>query len=121
MNEGRLLTFSGLDAAGKSTQIDQLMHHRRQNGDDPVYVWVRGGYTPLFESLKARLCRLPGRAIPPPGHHPPREQAFRRGWVRRLWLVAALLDLLWLLGVRVRGWRRRGRTVVCDRGSINSP
>ena len=115
MTQGLLITFSGIDGAGKSTQIDLLMDHLRRQGRKPIYVWTRGGYTPLFEGLKTLLRRLPGRAVPPPGHNPQREQTCRKGWVRRRWLIAALLDLLWRLGVRVRWWRRRGQTVVCDR------
>lgn len=110
-----LVTFSGIDGAGKSTQIELLMDHLRREGRKPLYVWTRGGYTPLFERLKALLRRLPGRAVPPPGNNPRRTQAFRKGWVRRLWLVLGLLELLWLYGLQLRWWRWRGRVVVCDR------
>jgi dTMP kinase len=112
---GALITFSGLDGAGKSTQIDLLMDHLRQQGRRPRYLWTRGGYTPGFERLKAWGRRTPGRAVPPSGHTPQRTRAFSRGWVRRLWLTLALLDLLWVYGVQVRWWLWRGQTVVCDR------
>lgn len=114
-SEGFVVTFSGIDGAGKSTQIELLMDYLRQEGRRPIYLWTRGGYTPFFERLKAYLRRLPGRAVPPSGHNPGRTQAFRKGWVRRLWLVLALLDLLWTYGMQVRWWRWRGRAVVCDR------
>jgi dTMP kinase len=110
-----LITFSGIDGAGKSTQIELLMKHLRQYGQNPIYVWTRGGYTPLFEHLKALLRHLPRRAVPPPGNNPQRAQVFSKGWVRRLWLTLALLDLLWVYGVQFRWWRWRGQTVVCDR------
>jgi thymidylate kinase len=113
--QGLLITFSGLDGAGKSTQIALLMKRLHRDGREPRYVWTRGGYTPLLERLKGLLRRLPGRIVPPSGHNPQRTQAFRRGWVRRLWLALALLDLVWLYGVRVRWWRWRGRNVICDR------
>jgi thymidylate kinase len=110
-----LIAFSGLDAAGKSTQIALLMEHLRRNGHRPIYLWTRGGYTPLFERLKALLRRLPGRPVPPSGPSAQRAHALRKGWLRRLWLVIALLDLLCLYGVRIRWWHWRGRTVICDR------
>jgi len=61
------------------------------------------------------LRKLLKRSVPPSGHTSQRTQAFGKSWVRRLWLAAAILDLLWVYGVQVR-WRRwRGQTVVCDR------
>ena len=113
--QGQVIVFSGLDGAGKSTQIELLMKHLREEGRKPVCVWTRGGYTPLFEGLKALLRRLLGRAVPPPGNNPQRAQAFSKGWIRRLWLVLALMDLLWVYGVQLCWWRWRGRAVVCDR------
>jgi len=114
-HEGLLIAFSGLDGAGKSTQIELLMDRLRREGLKPICVWTRGGYTPLFEGLKALLRRLPGRTVPPAGNNPQRARAFGKGWVRRLWLVLALLDLAWVYGVQLR-WRRwRGQIVICDR------
>jgi dTMP kinase len=115
MRQGVLIVFSGLDGAGKSTQIELLLERLRQNGQRPHYLWTRGGYTPLFERLKVLLRKLPGRVVPPSGYTPQRAQAFGKGWVRRLWLSAALLDLLWVYAVKVRWWRWRGQIVVCDR------
>jgi dTMP kinase len=110
-----LIAFSGLDGAGKSTQIDLLLKRLRLEGQNTVYIWTRGGYTSLFERLKTLARGLPGRLAPPPGLNPQRIQAFRRRRVRRLWLVLALLDLLWVYGLQVRWWRWCGRAVVCDR------
>ncbi len=114
-DRGCLIVFSGLDGAGKSTQIELLMEHLRQQGREPVYLWSRGGYTPLFEGLKALLRGLPGRVVPPAGDSLQRTQALSKRRVRRLWLMLALLDLLWVYGVQVRWWRGCGRAVVCDR------
>jgi len=113
--KGLLITFSGIDGSGKSTQIKLLMDYLQQEGQKPVYLWTRGGYTPLFERLKRLLRRVARRIVPPPGNNPQRAQAFNKKWVRQLWLGIALLDLLWIYGVQVRYWRWRGRVVVCDR------
>lgn len=115
MTQGLLVTFSGLDGAGKSTQIELLIERLRQRGREPAYLWTRGGYTPLLEFLKKLLRRLPGRAVPPSGNNPQRARAFRRRWVRRLWLTLAQLDLLWVYGVQLRWRRGRGQIVICDR------
>lgn len=111
-----LVVFSGLDGAGKSTQIDLLLAWLRAQGQDPVYLWARGGYTPLFNALKSILRRASGgRVVPDSGPSTARTQAFRQPWKRRLWLRLALLDLLLVYVLQVRWWLWRGRPVICDR------
>jgi thymidylate kinase len=110
-----LIVFGGLDGAGKSTQIDLLRARLARAGLRPALVWVRGGYTPLFTRAKALARRLGGRRVPPAGRGAARTRALARPWLRRAWLVLALVDLLLLLAVRVRLLRWRGRVVLCDR------
>jgi len=108
-----VIVFSGLDGAGKSTQIELLLEYLRQQGQRPVYLWVRGEYTPVFSAVKAFVRRLSGgRVVPPSGHSTARTQAMGQPWKRRLWLTLALLDLVLVYGVQVRWWRWRGRSVV---------
>lgn len=115
MPSGMLIVFSGLDGAGKSTQIAALQEHLRQQGYRCKYLWSRGGYTPVFEALKRLLRRAPARALPPAGNNAQRAQAFGKPWLRRIWLTVALLDLLRIYGVQLRWWRRQGYAVICDR------
>jgi len=111
-----LIVFSGLDGAGKSTQIELVLTDLRAQGRKPVYLWVRGGYTPLFNAAKTVARRLSGgRIVPPSGQSSTRTKAMRQPWKRRLWLVLALLDLIFVYGVQIRWWQMRGRPVVCDR------
>jgi len=111
-----LITFSGLDGAGKSTQIAHLVGRLEAKGERPAIIWTRGGYTPVFEALKKLLRRTSrGRVVPPAGHSPQREQALSRPFIRRLWLTLAILDLIWVYGVQVRWRHLRGLTVICDR------
>ena len=113
---GCLVVFSGLDGAGKSTQIQILLSHCAQNGLRPEYLWSRGGYSPGMEFIKRVLRRLaPGKSIASSGDNPARSRAFTRPIVRKLWLLAAILDLHWLYGVRLRLWLRQGKVVIADR------
>ena len=50
-----IITVSGLDGAGKSTQTDKLIQRLEQEGFKTRYVWARGGYTPGFEMFKRSL------------------------------------------------------------------
>lgn len=111
-----LIAFSGLDGAGKSTQIELLMKALQEDGRPLAYLWVRGGYTPVFTALKSLVRHITrGKALPPSGRNQARSQAFSKPWVRYVWLRLSLLDLIFTYGVRVRWWLAAGKTVVCDR------
>jgi dTMP kinase len=113
---GFLVTFSGLDGAGKSTQIERVLAEFRAQGLDPAYLWTRGGYTPVFSALKTLLRRTTReRMLPQAGPSEERSRALGRPAVRRAWLTLAILDLLWVFGLQVRWWQARGRPVICDR------
>jgi thymidylate kinase len=113
--QGSLITFGGLDGAGKSTQIALLTDFLVKGGRKPVCIWTRGGYTAVLQGLKTLSRRFLPRRLPPAGNSPQRSHALSKWWVRRLWLSLALLDLLWVYGVQIRWHRYRGRLILCDR------
>ena len=115
MPRGLIVSFSGIDSSGKTTQIELLREHASSRGRSAVYLWGRVGYTGVFSAIKSAGRRLLGRGIPAQGDFARRERALRNRWLRRLWLTLALLDLLRLYALRVRLERLRGRVVVCDR------
>ncbi len=47
-----LISFSGLDCAGKTTQIELLSTYYQERGFRVVKKWSRIGYTPVLEHLK---------------------------------------------------------------------
>jgi thymidylate kinase len=119
---GALFALSGVDCAGKSTQRELLMDALRSRGYTPVTLWTRAGYTPGLKAIKRALRALTGVRKPrrqgvseEPGRYPRRLANLGHPLKRWLWLTAALLDLLWVYGVRIRIWKARGRIVVCDR------
>ena len=111
-----------MDCAGKSTQRDRLMELLRSRGDTPVNFYGRPGYTPGLRLFKTTVGRLKGRRKPvrngvskDAGNFPRRASNLGNPLARKLWLMAALLDLVWLHCVHIRLVRARGRTVVCNR------
>lgn len=110
-----LFVFSGIDGAGKTTQIESFLSSLRQAGHRPKLIWSRGGYTPGVNLLKAMMRRIFRRQVPAAGPSSQRDAAFLHGGVRRCWLRLAIVDLAFYYGVWIRFLRWTGRTVVCDR------
>ncbi len=110
-----LLTFSGLDGAGKSTQICLLVDWFKNHGSKVICLWARGGYTPGFESLKRILRLLIRKGLPAQGKSVSRQKKLEQPWVARLWLTLAIIDLIFLWGGYLRLQRLRGHVVICDR------
>jgi thymidylate kinase len=110
-----IITISGLDGAGKSTQINRLTKRLVNDGRKVRYVWARGGYTPGFEFIKICLRRLPGMKLPPQGHSTARKKKFGNPFIQKIWLIVAILDLLFLWGLYVRILSFFNISVLCDR------
>jgi thymidylate kinase len=115
VGRGRLVTFSGLDGCGKSTQISLLQQSVAARGEHVHVVWSRGGYTAGVLILKSLLRRVLGRRAPGAGPSEARSRTLGRPTVARAWLAIAMLDLIRLYGVELRGRRALGQTVICDR------
>ena len=115
MTNSYLITFSGIDCAGKSTQIARITETLTACGQKPVYLWSRGGYTPVFHAMKTVCRKIVGRKVLPSGRTENRTKAFRKGWVRSVWLTLAMLDLILVYGIYIRWLKLLGRTVVADR------
>ncbi len=119
---GVVVSLSGVDSAGKSTQRDLLIESLRAQGWDPVSVWTRLGYSPGLKAAKRLVGAVTGKRkkergemAKKPGKYPRRAATLRGGFKRRLWLTFALLDLLWVYCILVPLRRALGRAVVCDR------
>ena len=114
-HKGQLIVFSGIDGAGKSTQIKLLMQYFKKMGKKPVYLWSRPGYSPLFNVLKSFLRLILGKRLPPPGASEQREKMISKYWIRNIWVSIALFDLALVYGIYVRFLMLSGRTIVADR------
>jgi thymidylate kinase len=110
-----LVTFSGMDCSGKSTQLRAVDEAASRRGLRVRTLWHRAGYSPEMERLKRLLRRVRPQALPTiedPARH---RAAFERRGVRRAWLAAAWLDTFYAYAVKVRAWNRTADLVLCDR------
>lgn len=109
------VVFSGLDGAGKSTQINLLKNYLTTKGEKSVVIWSRGGYTPGMIWLKEKLRKGNTKTLPPTGKSKERDRAFQNNKVRKVWLLLSILDLFWVYGIRARVLGLRGYSIIFDR------
>ena len=76
-----LISFSGVDGAGKSTQISLIANLLSNNNIPFTYLWARGGYTPGFETLKRFVRSVFPTHLPPPGISNKRTSTFSRPFI----------------------------------------
>jgi len=110
-----IIIFSGTDGAGKSTQIDLLIHELLNNGYKVKCIWARGGYTPIFMYVKRVARIIFGKKIMPSGRVNARNKLIANRSVSKAWLIISIFDLLGLYAIYVRALSSFGYVVVCDR------
>tara|TARA_R110002049_G_scaffold303988_1_gene498773 strand:+ start:9726 stop:10376 length:651 start_codon:yes stop_codon:yes gene_type:complete len=111
-----IIAFSGLDGAGKSTQIELLKNYFENYGEKVILFWSRGGYTPGMQFLKDLMRKSKNSKIPSgQGHSKEREKSFSNPFIRKIWLSLAILDLIFFYGIYLRFKSIFGYRVICDR------
>jgi len=110
-----IISFSGMDGAGKSTQIDLLCKYLNQKNQQFYCIWSRGGYTFGMEFLKQVVRRLLRTGLPISGKSRARTESLSRPWISYIWLTVAMLDLMVIYAVIVRFRSFLGEVVICDR------
>ena len=110
-----LITFSGIDGAGKSTQIVILKKNLAHQGIKVKHIWARGGYTKGFETLKKIIRLIFRNKLPESGISEKRIKIIAKPWIAKLWIRIAILDLILLWCVYVRVFKIMGFYILCDR------
>ncbi len=110
-----IISLSGIDCAGKSTQLDCLERALIERGHSVRRVWFRPGYSPLMDKLRLALRKARPGSLPSASAPKAREAAFSRRGVSQAWVAMAVLDTLVNLATHVRWLSLRGETVLCDR------
>lgn len=110
-----LISFSGLDCAGKSTQIDLLQEYLRGKGLPVAMIWSRGGYTPGIEGMKNVIRG--GKSKAPEERTAEERKAMMeakpRGGKLLPWL--SILDLVFYWGIGFRKKSKGNNILICDR------
>ena len=110
-----LITVSGIDGSGKSTQLELVRKYYENKGKTVLCLWTRGGSTPGINAIKSIIRRVAGKKIPPPGNSKKRDEMLNTAWVQRAWLSLAILDLIRIYCISIRWWIFRRKVVICDR------
>jgi len=116
----KLIVFSGIDGAGKSTQINYLIEMLRSKGKRVKYLWVRGGYAGPLSSVKVFLKKILGPNIVPSGRTEARAKAFQNRTIQKAFIFLAILDLIVIYCIYVRVLNVFNIVVVADRYLIDS-
>jgi thymidylate kinase len=109
------ISVSGLDGAGKSTQINLLASRLQNDGAKVRVIWARGGYTPGFEFLKKCIRLIFKKNLPKSGQSEERHTLINNPKVRVFWFIISIIDLIILWGVYARVLRAFGFIVIFDR------
>lgn len=111
-----MIAFSGLDGAGKSTQIDLLAKQYSSKGHNNLIFWGRGGYTPGMKFFKNtfKISKQSSKKESKKRNNF-REKSFSNPLIRKVWLIFSILDLILFYGFYIRLKDFFGIKIICDR------
>lgn len=110
-----LITISGIDSSGKSTQIKNFQSYFNKQGKSNTLRWSRGGYTPGVNLLKSIIRLSPKKIIPSQADVDKINQQVKRPIISRIWLNISILDLILYYGIWFRILLLRYNVVIADR------
>lgn len=110
-----LITVSGPDGSGKSTQIQLLLEALEKRGAKVTSVWFRPGYSPWLDQVRAAVRSRAPAVLPTSSDPSARQEVFSRPWVRVSWAALAVADSAVYHWVRVRRLQATHDVVICDR------
>lgn len=115
IKRGQFIVFSGIDGAGKSTQLELLINYFKINNIRYYKFWSRGGYTPGFQFVKDILRFVFRSRLPKSGNSPKRDKALKKSLVRKLWIIFSITDLFIFYAIWLRIINVLGYNIICDR------
>ena len=108
-----MISFSGIDCSGKSTQIELLCKELESQNRKYKVIWSRGGYTPGIQFIK-KLIRGK-KAATKEERLEYSKKINESSKKRKLLFTASLIDLWFYYSIVLRFKELFGKTVICDR------
>ena len=108
-----MISFSGIDCGGKSTQIERISEYLKSRGKRCRVIHSRGGYTPMLELVKTLIRRDRGGSAE--DHARYREEVHGSPKKRKLLLWLSIADLGAYYGIWFRLVELFGTTILADR------
>ncbi len=108
-----MISISGIDCGGKSTQIEKLVAAYKSRGRRCRMIHSRGGYTPVLEFFKTLIRR--DKKTADLEHNEYREAVHKNPRKRKLLLWLSILDLGLYYGIHFRFVELFGTTIFADR------
>lgn len=109
-----MISFSGIDCSGKSTQIELLCDELKKQNKKYQVIWSRGGYTPGIQFVKKLISR--GNSdMTKEERIQYSERVNSNSTKRKLLFTASLMDLWLYYSVVLRFKELMGTTIICDR------
>ena len=108
-----VVSFSGIDGAGKTTQITLLEQYCTKNRIQYTKKWSKARGTPGIMFLKNIVRR--DKKMDTQGQLEYREKVYKTGWKRKFLLTVSLLDLCWYWGIYFRVLRKKCPLLILDR------
>lgn len=108
-----MISFSGIDCSGKSTQLEIVKKYYEEKGVKCKVIWSRGGYTPWVEKVKTILRK-------DKKYNQEQKDEYRAEFnqnlkKQKLLLWASIADLIRYYGIVYRFIELSGTLILCDR------
>lgn len=108
-----IVSFSGIDSAGKTTQIKLVEEYCTAHNISYRKIWAKARGTPGIILLKSLIRR--DKKLNFEQQLVYREKIYESRYKQRLLLIASLLDLLWYFGIYYRILGTKYRLLILDR------
>lgn len=108
-----IISFSGIDSAGKTTQIEKLTAYLEKQNYRYVKRWSKARGTPGVEFVKNLVRKDKG--LDETSRQETRREIYKSPRKQRMLFIASMLDLCWYWGVFFRMLSLTHKYLICDR------